>query len=59
MTREENQYAEAYGSLKPTPSRVELPSAALVIPSFQEYAKKMTDIELMEQELMQKQLALA
>jgi len=56
---EESQYAEAYGHLKPAATKVNLCPAALTIPSFQQYAKKVTDIELMEQELMQKQLLLA
>lgn len=33
--------------------------AALAIPSFQRYAKQVCDIENMEQDLLQKQLALA
>ena len=56
---EESQYAEAYGHMKLAPTKVTLCPAALTIPSFQQYAKKVTDIELMEQELMQKQLLLA
>jgi len=43
----------------PAPTKAELPSAALSIPSFQSYARKMGDIEQMEQILMQKQLLLA
>lgn len=56
---EASQYLEAYGHMKVAPTKVNLCPAALTIPSFQQYAKKVTDIELMEQELMQKQLLLA
>ena len=49
-------YNDAYGNLtKPAP-KVNLSQAALVIPSFQRYAEQITDIEQMEQELLQKQL---
>ena len=40
-------------------TRSDLPSAALSIPSFQHYAKKVVDIEQLEQDLLQKQLLLA
>ena len=49
-------YKDAYGNLVRPAPKVNLSQAALVIPSFQRYAEKITDIEQMEQELLQKQL---
>lgn len=54
----QRQTEEAYGcnvALVPK-TAVALSQAALVIPSFQEYAQKATDIEKMEQDLMQMQM---
>lgn len=47
----------AYGcNLGPISKTTALSQAALIIPSFQEYAQKATDIEKMEQDLMQMQM---